>query len=91
MTRSDLIALISQDTDITKESVNRMLKSFADIVTQKLSEGERIELSGFGVFDVVTRAARKGHNLRTGEPIEIPEHKVATFKPGKRLKHAVRG
>lgn len=85
MTKSDLIAAMAQEAGITKVAASKALEAFFASVTNALKEGDRITLVGFGTFSVSKRAARKGRNPFTGEPLKIKAKKVARFKGSKEL------
>ena len=85
MNKAELIAKISDDTELTKTEVNAVLNSFVDTVTKTLKGGDKVTLVGFGTFSVSKRLARNGRNPKTNEMIKIKEKKVAKFKAGKEL------
>jgi DNA-binding protein HU-beta len=85
MNKGELIAKISEDTEVTKTQVNAVLDSFVDTVTKALKGGDKVTLVGFGTFSVSRRLARNGRNPQTGEVIKIKAKKVAKFKAGKEL------
>jgi len=89
MNKSELVAAIADNASITKAEASRALQSLLDNVTNSLSKGESVVLTGFGTFSVSNRAARTGRNPSTGKAIEIPAKTVAKFKPGKGLSTAV--
>ena len=91
MNKQELIAAIAEQADISKNDAENALKAFTDIIMQELSKGGKVQLMGFGTFDVSERAARKGKNPQTGEEMDIPASKVPRFKAGKALKTAVNG
>jgi DNA-binding protein HU-beta len=90
MTREEMIAKMAKDARISKAAAEKALKSFTGNVTKALKKGDKLTLVGFGTFHVMKRAARKGRNPQTGEPITIKASKVPKFKPGKALKDAVK-
>ena len=90
MNKTELIAQMCDQTELSKKDVEAVLNSFMDVVTRELSKGEKIQLIGFGTFEVSERAARTGRNPSTMETIEIPAAKVPKFKAGKALKDAVK-
>ena len=90
MNKQELIAAIANRTELSKKDAEKALKAFTDVVAEELKKGEKIQLVGFGTFDVKTRAARTGLNPRTKETIQIPEAKVPSFKAGSALKDAVK-
>lgn len=79
------------DENITFKTVETVLSSFLDVVKDTLADGGKVALHGFGTFEVVERAARNGHNPKTGQSIVIPESKAPKFKASKVLKDAVNG
>ncbi len=89
MNKSELIDAIAGSTDLTKADAGRALDATIAAVTAALKGGDAVTLVGFGTFSVKERAARKGRNPKTGEPIEIAASKVPDFKAGKGLKDAV--
>jgi DNA-binding protein HU-beta len=89
MNKSDLIAAIAAKTGSTKKDAEATLNAFVDVVTESLVKGEKVQLVGFGSFEVRKRAARKGRNPQTKEEIKIPASKAPVFKAGKALKDLV--
>ena len=85
MNKAELVAKISEDTDLTKTQANAVLDSFVDNVTKALREGGKVTLVGFGTFSVSNRIERNGRNPQTGQSIKIKAKKVAKFKAGKEL------
>ncbi|OGP63121.1 MAG: DNA-binding protein HU [Deltaproteobacteria bacterium RBG_13_47_9] len=90
MTKSELIANISKEAQVSKASAEKALNAFISSVTRALKKGSKLTLPGFGTFSVKKRKARMGRNPQTGKEIKIPSNKVAKFKAGKRLKSAVK-
>ena len=90
MNKTELVAAMAKDTNLSKKDVEAVLKSFIDVVTDELKKGEKIQLVGFGTFEVSTRAAR-GRNPQTGETMTIEASKSPKFKAGKALKDVVNG
>lgn len=86
MNKAALIAKIADKTDLTKKQVETALNAFTDTVLETLKEGDKVQLMGFGTFEVKERAARMGRKPSTGETIEIPAKKIPTFKAGKGFK-----
>jgi DNA-binding protein HU-beta len=80
MNKADLVARMAEDAGITKVQATAALVAFMDGLTKTLKAGKKLTLVGFGTFSVVKRAARKGRNPATGEPIKIKARKVAKFK-----------
>ena len=89
MNKSDLIAAMAAKTGSTKKDAEATLNAFVDAVTEALVKGDKVQLVGFGSFEVRKRAARKGRNPQTKEEIEIPASKAPVFKAGKALKDLV--
>ena len=89
MNKSDLVAAMAAKTGDTKKSAEETLNAFVDVVTDALVKGEKVQLVGFGSFEVRKRAARKGRNPQTKEEIKIPASKAPVFKAGKALKETV--
>ena len=89
MNKSDLIAAIAAKTGSTKKDAEATLNAFVDVVTDSLVKGDKVQLVGFGSFEVRKRAARKGRNPQTKEEIKIPASKAPVLKAGKALKDAV--
>ena len=89
MTKADLITAVAQKADITKKDADAAVTAFVDVITETLKKGEKVQLVGFGSFEVRTRAAREGVNPQTQKKIKIPASKVPAFKAGKALKDAV--
>ena len=89
MNKSDLVAAMAAKTGDTKKSAEETLNAFVDVVTEALVKGDKVQLVGFGSFEVRKRAARKGRNPQTKEDIKIPASKAPVFKAGKALKDLV--
>jgi len=89
MNKTELVAAIAEKTQLTKKDSEMALKAFIDVVSDELKKGEKIQLVGFGTFEVSDRAARTGKNPQTGNAIDIPASKAPKFKAGKALKETV--
>ena len=89
MNKTELIAAVAEKTAMSKKDSEKAVSALFDAVTETLAKGEKIQLVGFGTFEVKERAAHMGRNPRTKEPMEIPASRVAGFKVGKALKDAV--
>ena len=89
MNKTDLIAKIAEDAELTKKSAEAALNAFIGAVEGALKKGDKVQLVGFGSFEVRKRAARKGRNPQTKEEIKIPASKAPVFKAGKALKELV--
>ena len=87
--KADIINRVADKTDLTKKDATAAVEALFEVVTESLAEGDRVQVIGFGSFEVRDRAARKGRNPQTGEEIQIPATKVPAFKAGKALKDAV--
>ena len=89
MNKTELVAAIAEKTELAKKDSEKALKAFIDVGTEELQKGEKIQLVGFGTFEVADRAAREGRNPLTGEKMQIEASKAPKFKAGKALKDAV--
>jgi DNA-binding protein HU-beta len=89
LNKNDLIAKVSESSDLSKADAGKAVDAVFDSITGALSSGDEVRLVGFGTFAVAQRAATKGRNPRTGEEIDIPASKQPKFKAGKGLKDAV--
>ncbi len=89
MNKAELIAAIAAKTGDTKKGAETSVNAFVDVVTEALTDGDKVQLVGFGSFEVRKRAARKGRNPQTKEEIKIPASKAPVFKAGKALKDLV--
>ena len=89
MNKTELIAAIAEQADLSKEQASDTLTAFQNIITEAIAKGDGVALVGFGTFALKERAARKGRNPQTGKEIDIPAAKIPTFKAGKALKESV--
>ena len=89
MNRAELIAAIAKNADLKQKDAEKALKAFTEVVADELKKGEKIQLVGFGTFEVGERAAREGRNPQTGETMTIAACKAPRFKAGKALKDAI--
>jgi DNA-binding protein HU-beta len=89
MNKAELIYAVANAADVSKKDAEAVLTAALDTITEALTEGEKVQLVGFGSFELKKRAARLGRNPKTKEAIEIPASVVPTFKAGKALKDAV--
>jgi len=89
MNKSELVSAMAERTDMSKKDAERALQAFVDVVTEELTRGGRVQLVGFGTFDVAERKAREGRNPQTRLPMTIPASNAPRFKVGKALKDAV--
>ncbi|WP_124727320.1 HU family DNA-binding protein [Staphylospora marina] len=89
MNKTDLINRVAELTQQSKKDAAKSVEAVFDAITEALRKGDKVQLIGFGNFEVKDVSARKGRNPQTGEEIEIPAHKKPQFKAGKQLKEAV--
>ena len=89
MNKSELITLIAEKSGLTKKDAEKALKAFTESVQETLAKEEKVQLVGFGTFEVRARGERKGRNPKTLEEITIPASKAPVFKAGKELKETV--
>ena len=89
MTKSELITAMAEESGLNKTTAELALNAFVSAVTKALQSGDKVQLVGFGTFELRERGARKGRNVRTGEEIDIPASKTPVFKPGKTLKDSI--
>ena len=89
MNKSELIAEVAAKAEITKKDADAAVGAVIESITEALKKGDKVQLVGFGSFEIRARAARIGRNPKTKEEIKIPASKVPAFKPGKALKDAV--
>ena len=86
MNKTELVAAMAASAELSKKDAEKALKAFIDVVTDELKKGEKVQLVGFGTFEVSKRAAREGINPATQKPIKIAASKAPKFKAGKALK-----
>lgn len=91
MNKNELVAAAAEKTGLSKKDTEAVLSAALNAITAALGEGEKVQLIGFGTFEVRPRAEHIGRNPKTNEPITIPASKAPVFKPGKALKDAVSG
>lgn len=89
MNRTELVAAMAEKSQLSKKDAESALKAFIDVVSEEMQKGEKIQLVGFGTFEVSERAAREGRNPKTGETMTISASKSPKFKAGKALKDLV--
>lgn len=89
MNKAEFVAAIAEQAEISKKDAEKAVKAFTDIVAEELKKGEKIQLVGFGTFEVSERAARTGRNPQSGAAMVIPASKAPKFKAGKALKDAM--
>lgn len=91
MNKSELIAAVCEKTETTKKAADEAVNAVIDTIAEALGNGERVQIVGFGTFEVRDRAERKGRNPQTGEEMTIPASKAPVFRAGKNLKDLVNG
>ena len=89
MNKTELVAAVAQKTGLTKKDAERVVNATVDTLVESLKKGEKVQISGFGIFEVKTREARVGRNPRTRQTIQIPASRQPVFKASKTLKDAV--
>ncbi len=89
MNKTELVAAVAEQADISKKDAEQALKAFVDVVTAEMKKGEKVQLVGFGTFETSSRAAREGRNPQTGETMQIAACVAPKFKAGKGLKDAL--
>lgn len=89
MNKTEFIAAVAEKAEISKKDSEKALKAFVDVVTEQLKAGDKVQLVGFGTFEVSERAAREGRNPQTGKTMTISACKAPKFKAGKALKDAI--
>ena len=89
MNKTELVAAMAEQAELSKKDAEKALKAFVDVVTDELKKGEKVQLVGFGSFEVTKRAAREGINPLTKQPMSIPASKAPKFNAGRGLKDAV--
>lgn len=89
MNKTELVAAIADKTELSKKDAEKAVKAFTEVVAEELKKGEKIQLVGFGTFEVSDRPAREGRNPKTGETMKIAASKAPKFKAGKALKDTV--
>ena len=89
MNKTELVAAMAEKTELSKKDAEKALKAFTDVVAEELKKGEKVQLVGFGTFEVAEREAREGRNPRTGETMTTAASKSPKFKAGKALKDSL--
>ncbi|MFT4004418.1 MAG: HU family DNA-binding protein [Lacrimispora sp.] len=89
MNKAELIAAVAEKAELSKKDAEKAVKALTDVISEELVKGEKIQLVGFGTFEVSERAAREGRNPKSGEVMSIPASKTPKFKAGKALKDMV--
>ncbi len=90
MNRTELVAAICEQTKLTKKDAEKAVKAFVQVVSDELAQGGKVQLVGFGTFEVTERGPREGRNPHTGESLSIPATRLPRFKAGRTLKNAVK-
>lgn len=90
MNKSELVAAIAQKADISKKDAEKALRAFVDVVSGQLKDGNKVQIVGFGTFEVSSRAAREGRNPHTGKPMHIEASRAPKFKAGKSLRDSLK-
>ena len=91
MNKNEWIAAVAENSGLTKKDTERVINAALDAISAQLAAGNRVQLTGFGIFEVKDRQARVGRNPRTKEAVQIPASKTPVFKPSKALKEIVEG
>jgi integration host factor subunit beta len=89
MTKRELVIRVANKLGMTQSDAAKIIEGTFDVLSKTLAEGKRWELRDFGVFEVKTRASRMGRNPRTGDQVPVPERRVVTFRPGKKMKELI--
>ena len=89
MNKTELVGAVAEKTGLTKKAADEVVNALFDVITETLASGDKVQIIGFGTFEVRERAARKGRNPQTGEVIDIAASKLPAFKAGKALRRAV--
>ena len=89
MNKAELVAAMADQAGLSKKDSEKALKAFTDVVAEELKKGEKVQLVGFGTFEVAQRAAREGRNPQSGAVMKIPASKAPKFKAGKALKDSI--
>ena len=89
MNKTELIAAVAEQAELTKKDAEKAVKAFTDVIAAELKKGEKVQLVGFGTFEVSKRAAREGRYPQTGKSMKIKASKTAKFKAGKALKDSL--
>ena len=89
MNKAELVSAIAEKTGLSRKDAEAAVKAFTEVVQEELKKGQKVQLVGFGTFEVSERAERMGRNPATGKEMKIPASKAPRFKPGKALKDAI--
>lgn len=90
MNKTELIAKVAEQADLSKKDATQAVDAVFEVIAEALQGGDKVQVVGFGNFEVRERSARKGRNPQTGEEIEIAAGKIPAFKPGKALKDGIK-
>ena len=90
MNKTELIAKVAEATNLSKKDAALAVDAVFNVISDALQNGDKVQIVGFGNFEVRERSARKGRNPQTGEEIEIPAGKIPAFRPGKSLKEGIK-
>ena len=91
MNKTELIAAVANEAEITKKDAEKAVKAVFSVISDSLTKGDKVQIIGFGTFEVRQRKAREGRNPRNNEPIQMEASKTPAFKAGKQLKDLVNG
>ena len=86
MNKMELVAAVAEQAEISKKDAEKAVKAFTDVIADELKKGGKVQLVGFGTFEVSERATREGRNPQSGKVMQIPASKAPKFKAGKALK-----
>lgn len=89
MNKKELVSAVAEKCEVSKKDAEKIIEGVTDVITEALVNGDKVQLVGFGTFEVAERAAREGRNPKSGETMQIPASKSPKFKAGKALKDAV--
>ncbi len=89
MNKTELIGAVAQEAEMTKKDAEKAVKAVIDVISKTLEKGEKVQLIGFGTFEIRHRKAREGHNPSTQKPIKIPASKSPAWRVSKQLKERV--
>ena len=89
MNKTELIAAVAEKTGLTKKDAERVVNATVDTITESMVKGDKVQISGFGIFEVKSREARVGRNPRTKQTIQIPATRLPVFKASKALKDTI--
>lgn len=90
MNKAELVNAVAEQTELSKKDATKAVEAVFETIQEALAKGDKVQLIGFGNFEVRERAARKGRNPQSGKEIEIPASKIPAFKPGKTLKEKIK-